>query len=169
MIKKIVCVMSLAIVGHSALAAPHPLSLNRTAEKSQVWGESFPEGEKAIYLRLIESYRKSNLGAVYRFRDLLLTHYPVSIYADNAIYLAGMLDMEKGRLADAIQNFGRVSEKYPKGNKRPAALYAKSMAYAKLNLPKVSRKVLEQLVNEYPGSAESQRAWIDLRLKEKKT
>jgi TolA-binding protein len=126
---------------------------------------SLPEGERAIYLSLIDAYRKGDLKQTYRFRDLMIKNFRTSIYADNALYLTGLLDMQRGRMAEAVRNFGQLIDNYPRGNKRSAAMYGKSMAYSKLNLPVMSKQVLEKIIVEYPGSPESQRAWIDLRLK----
>lgn len=149
-------------VAHAATA---PMS---APVKKQKLGAALPEGEKAIYLRLIESYRKGDVQATYKFRDLMLKNYGSSIYADNALYLSGLLDYQRGRIAEAVHNFGELAKRYPNGNKRPAALYAKSVAYSKLNLPQLSKQILEEITRVYPGSPESQRAWMDLRLKENK-
>lgn len=158
-------ILSLAIF---ASQSPGAISNFSNSSKKQILGSNFPEGEKAIYLRILESYRKGNIEETTRFKDLLLKSYSQSIYADNAIYLTGLLDFQRGRTAEAIQNFGELIKKYPNGNKRPAAMYAKSVAYSKLNLHGLAKKLLEDITARYPGSPESQRAWIDLRLKEKK-
>lgn len=131
------------------------------------YGTQLPEGEKAIYMRLIEAYRSSSIKDTYKFRDMMLKRYPKSVYADNALYLAGLLDFQKGRIAESIQNYSELIRRYPQANKKVSALYAKSAAYTKLNLPQISKKILEEIVSKYPGSPESQRAWIELRLREK--
>ncbi len=157
------CAFAGLLVTATAVAAPQPMS--STPPKKQKLGASLPEGEKAIYLRLVESYRKADIKATYKYRDLMLKNYAKSAYADNALYLAGLLDYQRGRVAEALENFGELIKRYPNGNKRPAALYAKSVAYSKLNLPQISKQLLEEITRVYPGSPESQRAWIDLRLK----
>ncbi len=159
------CLIATLFFSSFANAAPQPIS---GQTKRQSLGRTLPEGEKAIYLRLVEAYRKGNVKDAYKFRDLMLKHYSRSIHADNALYLTGLLDYQRGRLAEAVANFGEVIKRFPKSNKRPAAMYAKSQAYSKLNLPDYSRNLLEQIKKEYPGSPESQRAMIDLRIKEKK-
>lgn len=158
-------IVAAIVIGSSAWAIPAPMGSN---QKKHKLGASFPEGEKAIYMRLVDSYRKGSVSDTYHFRDLLLKHYTASIYADNALYLAGLLDYQRGRTAEAIHNFGELAKRYPQGNKRAAALYAKSMAYSKLNLPQLSRQLLEEITKTYPGSPESQRAWMDLRISEKR-
>lgn len=153
------------IIGSSGFAAPMPIS---KSPKRQSLGKSLPEGEKAIYLRLVDAYRRGHIEDTYKFKNLMMKHYAQSVHADNAIYLTGLLDYQRGRMAEAVSNFGEIIVKFPKSNKRPAAMYAKSQAYSKLNLPELSKKLLEQIKSEYPGSPESQRAVIDLRIKERK-
>lgn len=162
---KVGTVSLVAIFSGLLSAAPIPVA---TPPKKAHLGVNLPEGEKAIYLRIVEAYRKGDVKETYKFRDLLSKNYPKSIYGDNAFYLAGLLDYQRGRVAEAVKNFGEVVKRYPNGNKRAAALYAKSIAYSKLNLPHISRHLLEEITKNYPGSPESQRAWIDLRLKEDK-
>jgi TolA-binding protein len=156
---------TLAIGFSTAHAAPMPMV---SEPKRQALGKGLPEGEKAIYLRLVDAYRRADLTETYKFRDLMLKHYSSSVYADNGIYLTGLLDYQKGRVAEAIGNFGEIIKRFPKSNKRAAAMYAKSQAYSRLNLHGMARELMEQILQEYPGSPESQRAVIDLRLKEKK-
>lgn len=149
-------------------ATPPMQAVSDKPLRKQKLGASLPEGEKAIYLRVVEAYRKADVTETYKFRDLMLKNYPRSIYADNALYLTGLLDYQRGRVAEAVKNFGEISRRYPNGNKVPAAMYARSMAYNKLNIPHLSKQILEDITKRYPGSPESQRAWIDLRLKERK-
>ncbi len=162
---KIALVSSIALLAVNSFAAVTPFA---SSSKRQILGSAFPEGEKAIYLRILEAYRKGSVEETTKFKDLMLKNYSRSIYADNAIYLSGLVNFQRGRTAEAIENFGELIKKYPNGNKRPAAMYAKSVAYSKLNLRNLAKKILEDITARYPGSPESQRAWIDLRLKEKK-
>ena len=164
-------VLSCGFVGlvfSTTVWAATPPMQSQPSQKRQKLGASMPEGEKAIYLRLVEAYRKADVAQTYKFRDLMLKNYPRSIYADNALYLSGLLDYQRGRTAEAVKNFGELAKRYPSGNKVPAALYAKSMAYNKLNIPQLSKQILLDITKRFPGSPESQRAWMDLRLKEKK-
>lgn len=158
-------IIAIQMVVSAANAAPQPL---KESPKKQALGKALPEGEKAIYLRVVDAYRRGHVPETYKFRDLMLKHYPNSIYLDNAFYLTGLLDYQRGRMAEAVANFGDIIRRFPKSNKRAAAIYAKSQAYSKLNLPSLSRQLLEQVLDEYPGSPESQRAAMDLHLREGK-
>jgi TolA-binding protein len=156
---------ALALTCATAIAAPMPLL---APPKRQSLGKGLPEGEKAIYLRLVDSYRRADVAETYKFRDLMLKHYGNSVYADNAIYLTGLLDYQRGRIAEAVGNFGEIIDRYPKSNKRAAAMFAKSQAYTRLNLHQLANDLMKRVIEEYPGSPESQRATLDLRLKGRK-
>lgn len=163
--QKVGLLTSMLFAAQVSFAAVGPMAGSKSKAKL---GSQLPEGEKAIYLRVVEAYREGNVAQVYKFRDLLLKHYPRSVYADNALYLTGLLDYHKGRTAEAIQNFGDVTTRYPQSNKRVSAMYAKAVAYSKLNMPEFTKRLLKEIIDQYPGSPESQRAWIDLRLKDKR-
>jgi TolA-binding protein len=127
--------------------------------------------EKLIYASLIKAYRKDDLRQTREQLDQLINYYPRSVYADNAFYLTGILQLKKGQLGESIQTFDRVIKEYPRGNKRASALYAKGIAYKKLRLVKPAREHLMKVIKSYPGSLESQRAKVELKLirKMKKT
>jgi len=124
----------------------------------------FPEGERLIYSRLVDSYRRNDLAQVIQQRQLLEKNYPSSIHLDNSYYLSGMLQFQSGRYGEAIRDFNTVTDKYPKSNKRAASLFAMAMTYERLGLKPQSKSVMESLIKEYPGSQEYQRAWMHLQV-----
>ncbi len=126
--------------------------------------DAFGPGEKVAYAKVIQTYRKENLNGTQGAVDALLKFYPRSVYADNALYLQGILQMKKGQTGQAIKSFDQVIKEYEKGNKRASAMFAKSVAYKRLNLKKTAVKYLKMVMKNYPGSIESQRAWVELRL-----
>ncbi|MBX3021932.1 MAG: tetratricopeptide repeat protein [Bdellovibrionales bacterium] len=125
---------------------------------------AFAEGERLVYTRAVEAFRKNDLNELRKQRDLLVRNYPNSIHLDNTYYLSGVLQFQGGQYAEAVRDFGVVSEKFPKSNKRPAALFAKAMTYEKLGLKPQAERLLQMIVKEYPGSQESQRAWMQLKV-----
>lgn len=127
--------------------------------------------EKLLYASLIKSYRKDDLKRTERHLEQMLSYHPRSVYADNALYLTGILQLKKGQLGESIRTFDKVIKSYPRGNKRASAIYAKGIAYKKLRLVKPAREHLLNVIENYPGSLESQRAKVELKLisKMKKT
>lgn len=126
--------------------------------------DAFGPGEKVAYAKVIQTYRKENLAETRIAVNTLLKFYPRSVYADNALYLQGILQMKKGQTGHAIKSFDQVIQEYKKGNKRASAMFAKSVAYKRLNLKGTAKKYLKMVMKNYPGSVESQRAWMELRL-----
>lgn len=131
--------------------------------------QQFPEGERLVYTRLIGAYRQNHLTEVLRLRGILAKDYPTSVHLDNAYYLSGLLMYEKGELGEALKAFDVVTDKMKESNKRPSALLAKAMTYKRLNLDAQSKELFATILKEYPGSPESQRAWMNLQLEKVKT
>lgn len=125
----------------------------------------FPEGERLLYTRLIESYRRGQLDEVRRYRELLEKKYPTSIHIDNAYYLNGMLEFQNARYGEALKLFSVVTDKLKRSNKRASALFAKGVTYDRLGIKDLSVSNWKEVIKEYPGSPEAQRAWMHLRLK----
>ena len=147
----------LGVVGILSYAVSTPI-------KSQL-----PDGDKLIYGRIVEAFRQQKVKDVVDQKNLLQKNYPGSIHMDNALYLSGLLQVQKSRIPEGLKDLSQLEKNYPTSLKRPSALYAKAIAYQKLNLPAQQKSVLEELTKKYSGSVESQKAWVDLRLmKEKK-
>jgi TolA-binding protein len=123
---------------------------------------AFSEGERLIYTRLVQAFRKDNLAEAMKQRQLLSRNFPLSVHLDNAYYLTGVLKYQRQNMAEAVRDFAVVVDRYPKSNKRPAALLAKSMAYNALGLKPQATYVWKKIVTDYPGSPEAQRAMTQL-------
>ncbi len=145
------------MLGMRALAAtPSPLA------------QQFPEGERLVYTKLVEAFRHNQLPDVVRQRQILERNYPASVHLDNAYYLTGLLEYQKGHFGEALQSFDVVKNRYVKSNKRPSALFAMAMTYQQLKLVPQAHRVLERILQEYPGSPESQRATMQLKMEKVK-
>lgn len=125
---------------------------------------AFSEGDRMVYTRLVEAYRKNNLAEVRKQRVTLEKNYPQSLHLDNAYYLTGMLEYQNQYLGEAVRSFNTVTDRFPKSNKRPAALFGLAMSYKRLNLKPQALRVFNEVTQEYPGSPESQRAWMHIQL-----
>lgn len=149
--RSVICVLAMFTAASTFAAVPKKLSM-------------FPEGERLIYSRIVDSYRRNDLVQLVRQRQLLEKNYPSSIHLDNAYYLSGMLQFQNARYGEAVREFNTVTDRFTKSNKRPAALFGMAMTYERLGLKTQMRSVLEALLKEYPGSQESQRAWMHLQV-----
>lgn len=125
---------------------------------------AFPEGERLIYMRIVELYRKNQIDELLKQKRLLESRYPASIHIDNVYYMLGRMDYEAGRYGEALRAFGIIDRRFEKSNKRPAALFAIGSTYQKLGLNNMADHVWHRLISQYPGSQESLRAQMQLRI-----
>lgn len=130
---------------------------------------AFEDGERLVYTRVVEAYRKNDLRNLIANRVLLEKNYPNSVHLDNAYYLSGMMEFHNNRMAEAVKSFGTVRRRFPQSNKRPAALFGLAMSYRKLGLQPIANNIMNEIIREYPGSPESQRAWAQLKIDKKGT
>jgi len=124
----------------------------------------FPEGERVLYGQIVEAYKANQLSEILRLRQSLARNYPDSIHLDNAYYLSGMVQLQHNRLGEALNDFRIVRDKYTSSNKRPAAMFAAASTYSRLNLKPQATQVWRELIKDYPGSPEAQRARMQLKL-----
>jgi TolA-binding protein len=142
-----------------------PPRLSRTgAEDAANAGEVVQTSEQRLYSKVLESYRVHRDLDLQKAVQILLKTYPDSVYADNALYLAGLLAFESNNLAHSSLYMDRVLREYPNGNKMVSALFAKAMI-AKRNRNFVEAKaLLESIRKLYPGSPEAMRAGTEEKL-----
>jgi TolA-binding protein len=117
-----------------------------------------------VYEKIIEKYRGNDLKALEAYMNLLLIKYPQSHFADNALYLQGMLAFSIKSYAKSLEAFQKIIKLYPNGNKAVSALFAKGILYKKLNLKTESENVLSNVKVKYPGSPESLRADAEIKI-----
>lgn len=128
-------------------------------------------GEKAeqlseieIYHKVVEKYQQNDEAALSAYTNLLSKKFPRSIYCDNALYLQGMLAFSLKKFGESLNSFQKIIAQYPMSNKAVSALFAKGVVFKKMNLNKEAGRILAQVINQYPGSPESERAQIELKL-----
>lgn len=125
---------------------------------------AFSEGERLLYTRVVEAFRKNQLSEAVKQRDLLGRNYPTSVHLDNAYYLTGVLNFQANHYAEAVRLFGVVEARFPYSNKRPAAMFAKARTYELLGLKPQAVRLWKTILKEYPGSQESSRARMQLQV-----
>jgi TolA-binding protein len=152
MTRYLVYIFSLCLAGAASASIP----------KQKANG--FPEGEKLVYSKFLNSFRKADLQDMEKQKKLLEQNYPASIHLDNAYYLIGALEYQQDHLGEALRAFDHVVNQFPQSARRSAALFGMGMTYKKLNLSHQAQAVFKRVINLYPGSPESQRAWLESRM-----
>ena len=92
--------------------------------------------------------------ALANYREFL-TRFPSSELADNAQYGVGECFFAQAVFDSAAVEYGRVGEKWPKGDRAAAALYKLALCQERLGRSADSRKSFEDLVKRFPSSSEA--------------
>lgn len=122
------------------------------------------ESDMSLYAEMVSAYEADDeIGFKSRLQSLI-SRFPQSSYADNALYLAGRLAVNHSNYPEAIRYFSRVEKEYPQSDKVTAATFAKAMTYKKMNLGEFAKRTLTEVRNKYPGSPESFRANAELKM-----
>lgn len=85
-----------------------------------------------------------------------LAKYPSSKNADNAQFWIGETYYRERWYEKAIDEYSKVEEKYPNGNKVRAALLKMGYAFAALGDKGSAKMLFKQLVAKYPDSSEAE-------------
>jgi len=85
----------------------------------------------------------------------VLSRYPTSTLADNAQYWIGEAYYDQKDYERALEEFAKVEQNYPSGDKVPAALLKLGMTQQELGRTKSARKTFEGLIERFPSSEEA--------------
>ena len=111
-----------------------------------------------LYNNALSDYNgaKYNLAAQ-EFADYI-KYYGNTDLAGNAQYYIADIEYKQGNYKQAVQDYDRVIEQYPSGNKASAAQLKKAYALLNLNQRDAGVRELRSLVARYPKSLEAQQA-----------
>jgi tol-pal system protein YbgF len=111
--------------------------------------------EKQIYDDAKKSYDNGEMDRARQGFLLLIQTYPKSENADNAQFWIGESYYREKWYEKAILEYQTVLEKYPKGNKVPAAMLKQGLAFLKLGDKSNARLILKELQKKHPKSNEA--------------
>lgn len=113
------------------------------------------DSEKAIYEKGRQAYDNGELDKARQHFHKLIQSYPKSENADNAQFWIGESYYREKWYERAILEYQTVLEKYPKGNKVPAAMLKQGLALLQIGEKSSARLILKELVKKYPKAPES--------------
>ncbi len=110
---------------------------------------------KALYDAAYQSYLSGDYEqAAIGFESYLGT-FPNGEDADNAQYWLGESYMERGRFRIAIEELGRVAERYPDSDKVASSMLRIGVAHIELGERDLANEMLLRVRQEYPDSDEA--------------
>ncbi len=88
----------------------------------------------------------------------VLSRFPTSELADNAQYWIGEAHYDQKEYDKALDEFRKVEQAYPTGDKVPAALLKTGLTLQQLGKNKEARRAFESLVERFPSTEEARLA-----------
>lgn len=144
---------------------PSEMDLSKNSLLVELTGKDISkESDMDLYAEMVGAYNRNDEIALMSRLQSMLSRFPRSSYADNALFLAGRMSVDNANYAQAIKYFARIEKDYPRSNKMVAAKFAKAMTYKKMNLPEFALNSLKEVRAKYPGSPESFRADAELKV-----
>ncbi|HPQ42021.1 MAG TPA: tol-pal system protein YbgF [bacterium] len=134
-------------------ADPARYSLPEPSES--IPGDEPDQRPEVVYQTAYNDYIKRNYDlAILEFQNFLAA-FQDSDLADNAQYWIGECYYSQQRYGEALAEFNKVIEKYPDGDKYIPALLKKGLCMIESGNAAGGRRVLEQLISDYPYSNEA--------------
>lgn len=121
--------------------------LKKAAEK--------PKDEESVYKEGLGLYNAKEYDKAKESFNYLIQNFPNGKYIDNAHYWLGECYYSEGNYLAAIDEFGKVIEKFPNSPKRPSALLKAGMAFQELKRKREARAFYLRVTNEYPKSEQA--------------
>jgi len=128
----------------SAIVAPVP---GTTSPEAPTAKQLYNDGRQAFDNGKMDKSRQLFLS--------LIKDHPKSDYADNAQFWIAESYYREKWYERAILEYQTVIEKYPKGNKVPAAKHKQGMAFLQIGDKANARIILNDLVKKHPNSSEA--------------
>ncbi len=114
-----------------------------------------PVSDRVLYMESKKKFDAGNLEAARSGFEQLIATYPRSPHADNSQFWIGESYYREKWYEKAILEYQKVIEKYPSGNKIPAALLKQGLSFLNIGEANNARLLLNDLVAKHPGTDEA--------------
>jgi len=111
--------------------------------------------EDEIYTAAIQFINQENYEAARKKLKAFLKRHPQSTRADNAQFWIAETYFREKWYEKALIEYQNVIERYPKGNKVPAAYLKQALAFEKIGDKANARLVLKELIKKFPKANEA--------------
>lgn len=122
-----------------------------------------PLTEEEAYQSAKQAFDRGDFEAARTGFEEFVKRHPNSKDADNAQFWIGEIYYSEKWYEKAILEYQNVIEKYPTGNKVPAALLKQGLAFASIGDKPNAKLILEELRRKYPDSNEAKIAAEQLK------
>ncbi len=126
-------------------------------------GAEEAEGPEAHFEAAMLMYDRGSNVTARRGLDGFLAAYPNHELAADATFFLSDLDLQEGRLEDAVEGFMRVPQMYPASPRVPEALYRAALLREELGDVEEARGLLERVIDGFPDADVAELAQRRLR------
>ena len=141
-----------------------PSEATKNGNKTEGQTQTVVKSEQGLYQQAKQLLDTGKTGDARSEFEEFIKLYPGSANADNArFWIADSYYRDKW-YEKAILEYQKVIEKYPKGNKVPAALLKQGFAFSNLGEKANARLLLKELIKKYPSSHEAKIAEDKLKV-----
>jgi tol-pal system protein YbgF len=110
--------------------------------------------EKELYVSAKQAFDEGDFEGARAGFEKIIAEFPKSENTDNAQFWIGEIYYREKWYEKAILEYQKVIEKYPNGNKVPAALLKQGFAFLSLGDKANARLILKELAKKYPETNE---------------
>ena len=111
--------------------------------------------DQQLYDEARQAYDKGEMDKARQLFQKLIKDFPTSANVDNAQFWIGESYYKEKWYERAILEYQTVIEKYPNGNKVPAAMLKQGLALLQIGEKSSARLILQELTKKYPKASES--------------
>ena len=122
------------------------------------------DSDQQLYTQARQAYDHGEMDKARQLFKKLIKEFPKSSIVDNAQFWIGESYYREKWYEKAILEYQTVLEKYPHGNKVPAAMLKQGLALKQIGEKSSARLILQELVKKYPKASEA--AIAEQKLKE---
>jgi tol-pal system protein YbgF len=119
--------------------------------------------EKELYVSAKQAFDEGDFEGARAGFEKIIAEFPKSQNTDNAQFWIGEIYYREKWYEKAILEYQKVIEKYPNGNKVPAALLKQGFAFLSLGDKANARLILKELAKKYPETNEGKIATQKLK------
>jgi len=112
-------------------------------------------GEEEVYEQAKKEFDLENFDKSMKFFIFHVKNFPKSSMADNSLFWIGEIYYKNGDYKRAIIEYQNVIEKYPSGNKVPAAYLKQGLAFYNIDRKDNAKIIFETLISKFPLSNEA--------------
>lgn len=112
-------------------------------------------GEEEVYEQAKKEFDLENFDKAMKLFVFHVKKFPKSSMADNSLFWLGEIYYKNKDYKRAIIEYQNVIEKYPLGNKVPAAYLKQGLAFYNIDRKDNAKIIFENLISKYPLSNEA--------------